>query len=516
MPPKPSLRLALLLLSGSTAVHAERWEFTPTLMLREIYSDNIALVETDPQADWVTEVTPGFALRGQNDLLRLNFSANAQNLYYRDGAANDGDKSQSNPQLQLSSTTTLIPGFLYFDANGNAGQRIISQNSQLSYDNIALSGDRTDYASYTLAPYIKFQSRSGINLEARAERGVNRYDSEAAESDDYLSDANSENYRFVLDNSAMLTGLHWRLYANRRYLDREDDELSDPDFRQAQLDLSYQASGALALIARAGRSENTLGGYDNDRNGNYSAGGFRWSPSRRLNLSVMSGSNYRDAEINWKPSRRTDLMVGYRDSDVGLIIGPSWRASFKMRGRQIYSTLGYDEEVTTEQQLVLDGTETVPLRDPQGNIVIDPVTNQPIIVIRNRYAIADDEFERHRATFTLGWQGRKSLIALTASQEERTYLLRSELDSTAESLGLNVKFPVGGGLDWVGQYRAQRNTFTEDAAEEFFWLASLGLRMNFSSRSYAALTVQQAEQDSERDSRSYEEGRVIAEMNMRF
>src|SRR3990167_8922889 len=389
--PLPTSCSLLLLSLFAGAVHAERWDFTPTLSVREIYTDNLMLTEEDPQADWVTELTPGFSLRGQNDLLKLNFSASSQNLYYREGDSTDGDNSQSNSQLQLQSTTTLLPSFFFLDVGGNAGQRIVSQNNQLSYDNVALTGDRSDYSAYTLAPYIKYKSRAGINLEARAERGVNKYDSEDAASEDMLSDATTENYRFLLDNGGMQSKLDWRLQATRRYLDRESDELSDPDIRQGQADLGYSLSGSFSVLARAGRSENSLGGYDNDRNGDYSAGGFRWSPSRRFSLSAMAGSNYNDAELNWRPSRRTDMMFGYRDTDVGLIVGPSWRSNIRFRGRRASATLTYNEEVTTEQQLLLE-TVTV--------TVIDPVTG-PRTEDITFFFIADDEFERHRGALTL-------------------------------------------------------------------------------------------------------------------
>ena len=504
--PSRLLLPVIVLVAGPVA--AERWEFTPSLMLREIYSDNIALAEEAPVSDWVTEVTPGFTVRGQNDFLKLNFRANAQNLYYRDGSVNeDDDRSETNPQLQLSSTTTLLPSFLFLDVNGNAGQRIVSQNAQLSYDNIALSGDRVDYSTYSIAPFIKYASRAGINLEARAERTFNDYDSGDEANTDLLSNADGENYRFLLDNAGMRSTLNWRLTASRRYLDRESDELTDPDFRQGQFDIAYQTSSALALLARAGRSENTLGGYDSERNGSYSAGGLRWSPSRRFNLSAMAGSNYNDAELKWKPSRRTEMMLGYRDTDIGLIVGPSWRADMKFRGRRMSASLGYNEEVTTEQQLVF-GTEVV--------TVIDPVSGEELQYTIGRFEIADDEFERHRGTFTLAWQGRSGNITLTASSEDRQYLIRNELDGQADAIGLSVKWPLVSGLDLVSQIREQRNVFSEDSGEERFSLASLGLRMNFSQRSYAAFTVQQAEQDSERDSRSYDEGRVIAEMFLQF
>ncbi|NQD35584.1 TIGR03016 family PEP-CTERM system-associated outer membrane protein [Permianibacter sp. IMCC34836] len=498
------------------AAQAGHWDFTPTISLREIYSDNIGLSETDPQSDWVTELTPGFTLRGQSDAFRMNLNASSQNLYYHDAAIADGDHTQSNPQLTLSSTTTLLPSLFYVDIGGSAGQRLVSDSNRGSYDNIALSGDRTDYSTYTIAPYLRHRARNGIFFEARAERGVSEFDRDDPNRNDVLHDATTENYRVRLDNQAMNTGLHWSVVGTRRYIDRKSETLADPDFRSAQIDLSYQLSTTLAVLGRAGRSESELGGFDSDRNGDYSAGGFQWSPNRRFNLSALAGSGYSDAEMNWKPSRRTDFSLGYRDTDIGLVAGPSWRASAKFRGRSLTSSLSYNEEVTTEQQLVLDHTEFVPFIDQNGNPVIDPVTHQVLGQNVNFFAIADDEFERHRGALSTVWKARRATINLTLSKEDRQYLVRDELDNESYGGAINFSWPLAAGTSLLSQYREQHGEFTSDGAKEDFQLASLGLRIDLSKRSYTSLSVQKVQQDSDRGGRSYDEGRVIAELNMQF
>lgn len=507
---------SLLLFLLAPTVSGNGWDFTPSVSLREIYSDNIGLSEDDPQSDWVTELTPGFNLRGSNDWLKLNMTASSQNLYYRDAAVADGDHFQSNPQLQLQSTSTLVPNFFFIDLGGNAGQRLVSSGTRGSYDNIALSGDQADYYSYSVAPYIRYRSRAGISFEARAERGVSEFDRDSDALTEDLNDTVSENYRVRLDNSAMVSQLHWSLSGSRRYLDRQASDLIDPDYRSSQLDVSYQVSGTWSLIGRAGRTENTLGGFDTERNGNYSAGGFRWTPNRRFNMSAMTGDRYSDTDLNWQPSRRTNISLGYRDTDIGVVSGPSWRANVRFRGRRLSSTLSYNEEVTNEQQIVLDGELLLPILDPDGNIVVDPVTLLPILIRVPNYVLANDEFERHRGVWTVTWKGRRGNINLSVNREQRRYLLRQELDNDSIGAALNLSWPVAGGVSLLAQYREQQGEFISDGGEEDFRLASLGLRFDLSSRSYASLTVQQVDQDSARGFRSYEEGRVIAELNMRF
>lgn len=497
------------------AAQAGHWDFTPAVSLREIYSDNIGLSETDPQADWVTELTPGFTLRGQSDAFKMSMNASSQNLYYHDADVVDGDHTQSNPQLSLSTTTTLLPSLFFIDIGGTAGQRLVSDSNRGSYDNVALSGDRTDYSTYTIAPYLRHRARNGIFFEARAERGVSEFDRDDPNRDDVLHDATTENYRARIDNQAMTTSLHWSLVGTRRYIDRKSETLADPDFRTAELDLSYQLSTTLAVLARAGRSESELGGFDSERNGDYSAGGFRWSPNRRFNLSALAGSGYGDAEMNWKPSRRTDFSLGYRDTDIGLIAGPSWRASAKFKGRSLTSTLSYNEEVTTEQQLILDRQEWVPVLDDEGNQVVDPVLGAQW-ELQSYYALADDEFERHRGSLSLLWKARRATVNVALSKEDRHYLVRSELDNEGVGGSITINWPLGSGSSLQSQYREQRGEFTSDGAEEVFQLASLGLRIDLSKRSYTSLSLQRVEQDSGRGGRSYDEGRVIAELNMQF
>jgi len=508
--------LLLVLSSLATVVEAGQWQFTPSVSLREIYSDNIGLSETDPQDDWVTELTPALNLRGQSDRFQMSLNASAQLLYYQDASINDGDHTETNPALAFNSTTTVLPSLLFLDLGGTAGQRLTSSNNRGSYDNIALSGDRSDYYTYNVAPYLRHRSRNGHFLELRAEHSVSEFEEGEPNTGDVLNDTETESYRLRADNQSAASRLHWSLSGNKRYVDRVASGQSDSRFQDGQLDLSFELAKTIDLLARAGTTENELSGYDSEFNGDYSAAGMRWSPNRRFHLSAMSGTNYEDAEMAWKPSQRSEFNLGYRNSTVGLVRGPSWRANMALHGRHFGSTLSYTEEVTTEQQLLQDGAQLVPLLDDAGNPVVDPITNLPLFTLQPNYAIADDEFQRDRAALTLSWKARRGNLSLSLAAEERHYLNRTELDSDGEDIVLALNMPLSGSYSLISQYRDSHTVYRNDGDVEDFRLLSISLRTNLSPRSYASLGVQRAEQISDRTIQSYEEGRIIAELVMRF
>ncbi len=509
----PALLLVLILAPVSAS--AGDLEVTPSVSLREIYSDNIELSDTQPVDDWVTEISPAVNVRGHSDQLDFNLYGAVQMLYYLGAEANNGDHTEINPSLALRSTTTGVKNLLFLDLNASAGQRLVSDDAKHTYDNINISGDRSDYFTYTVAPYIENETRSGIYTTLRAEYGANNYDSEGNR-EDALNDTETSLYRGRIDNQQMATRFHWTIGASDRYVDYASDSQSDSNYREGQLDLSYDFSSHFSLIGRAGATENDLSGYDSQYNGDYSAAGLRWTPNRRFWLSAMSGNDYEDAEFNWKPSRRTDINVGYRDSSVGLVRGPSWRADMKFKGRRFGSTFRYSEEVTTEQLLMQDGDVLIPIFDDEGNIVTDPISGLPLFTIEPFYAIVDDDFQRNRAVLTFFWRSRGGNITLTLADEERLYLERTFLDSEGEDVVLAIDWPLTGSYHLKAQYRDLHTRYTQTGLLEDFLLYSFGIRNEFSERSYASLSLQHADRVSQRDLQSYEEARITAEFVLQF
>ena len=73
---------AAMLLLSSHSVAAE-WKITPSLDLRETYSDNIRLApQGNEQSDFVTQINPGISLTGTGPRLKVNASYVMQNLFY--------------------------------------------------------------------------------------------------------------------------------------------------------------------------------------------------------------------------------------------------------------------------------------------------------------------------------------------------------------------------------------------------------------------------------------------------
>ena len=127
--------LALLLSQPTQAA----WKFTPTLELRETYTDNLRLARSGrEQGDWITEITPGFTVSKRSD--RLRFDATYQ-LHYFAGAediGDDVDRAQSSLAARLAAE--VVSDWLYFDGaasmtdvwNQNQGKRAESRRGAYS------------------------------------------------------------------------------------------------------------------------------------------------------------------------------------------------------------------------------------------------------------------------------------------------------------------------------------------------------------------------------------------------
>ena len=98
---------AMLLLS--LQAHAVEWEFTPTLQLKETYTDNVRLSNTNEESDFITQVNPGISIVGLGPHLRFNTRYVMQNLLY----AKESDRNATNHQLNANGNAELLPDHLH-------------------------------------------------------------------------------------------------------------------------------------------------------------------------------------------------------------------------------------------------------------------------------------------------------------------------------------------------------------------------------------------------------------------
>lgn len=486
---------------------------TSRISTRGIYTDNVFLSDEDEQSDFVVEIKPGIRWTQRSRRFDMDVDLEAQLLAYTEHENEEGDSVVVNPIFSLSSTSTLISEYLFLDVDGEYGQRLSSLNQRASFDNIALTGDRSDFYTYRISPYIQHRTGGGIEYALRAERSTVDFGLDDEDEAESLNDADTERFVINVNNSASGSPFTWLLNGTESRIERASEGAAESEFRSASLQLGYRVSTKWSLLAQGGYSENFIDGVERGVNGEYYAAGFSWYPSPRLTLSALHGDRYSEGSLRWQPSRRTEVELVARQSDVGINTGESQSVNVRWRGRRAQFFVRYDESITNEQFLILDGETLIPIVDTEGNPIIDPTTGNPLVIPVGNFALADDDFLRERGELGFIYDGRRLQHSINLYHESREYLSRDVLNG--ESIGLNMTFtiPVVSGWSFVGRANVRDTEYDSDGAKEITTMYRAGMEQAITQKSKLGFYWQYSEQDSDREelALNFKENRLVAE-----
>ena len=299
------LTVAALLLAPSARAD---WRFTPTLDLRETYSDNVALQDEEhARGQFVSEITPGFLLKHKGPHLTVN--ARYQLQYF---AMQDRDISGTNRtarRMQADARGELIDDFLFVDANAARSQQNISPFGQVSTNNDYASANRAEVQNWRISPYIVQRFGSTATAELRYAR-----DSvDAGRTGLGTSEGNTVSMN--LNSGAAFRTMGWGLQLSEQKID--DSIANDITIKTANAALRYKVVPTLDLTAGLGYDDydyQALGGTTRGKSWN---AGFAWNPSRRSSLTASLGHRYFGPSRMLKAlhrSRHTTWSINYDDA----------------------------------------------------------------------------------------------------------------------------------------------------------------------------------------------------------
>ena len=493
----------VLLMSWHTTLFAAQWRVQPTLQLAETYTDNVALAPPGgEESEFVTQVNPGISLHGQGGRLKLDLNYVLQNAIY----ASDGNRNSSNHQLAAKGNAELVKNIFFVDARSSISQQIVDATGRVGLDNLNL-GNRADVFTYGLSPYLKLRLASYADAELRFS------DDRVENQSSRVSDAESLQYTAHINSGPRFARLQWDADYLQQDLNRKEKDNSH--YQRANANVQYHFLSSWSLLARGGYEDNRLPRITDLHNGSYWSAGLEWAPSRRFRASATKGENNWDADLFLQPIERTSLHVGYRERDVGLIRGPSWNVSLSHRTRRTTWLASYTESSTTVQTLQLTGQQFFTLLDSQGNLVVDPNTGLPIVLVQNIFSLTDQDFIRKRGQLAVTLHSGKSDIVFSVFNENRTYSLT---DATEEVAGTTASWTwrfaprtsamIGGG--WQ-----RRNPVNTDLHEDI-WNGSVALMRTVSRNVNASLEYSHLQHNTFVAFGDYGENRVTAQLNMRF
>jgi uncharacterized protein (PEP-CTERM system associated) len=315
------LALAVLALLSTQAapVAAAEWRFTPTLDLRETYSDNINLAPSgNEQSSFVTEVAPGFTLTGRGRRARLAATYQARGVTYSNNAFG------SNLQNYLTATgnAELADDLLFIDGTASISNISTSPFGGQALDSSYATNNRSEVRTYTISPYARKRYGSLAQGELRyAHQGVSTGTAGFA---NYNSDKLSLN----VANGEAFRVLGWNVAAWReqsRY-----SSLSSVTSDYLNGGLSYALTEQLSLTGSAGYERYTYQSVADSPHGGSWSVGFSWLPSSRTRLDASAGRRF---------------------------YGSAYTLNGTHRSRHTTWNLSYNEDITTVgQQLANPGT----------------------------------------------------------------------------------------------------------------------------------------------------------------
>ena len=310
LPILPVALTALAALLCAPAARAENWRFTPTLELRETYTDNVALREDAfKQGAWVTEIIPGFEVNMRGPRLTMNGRYQVQ--YF---AMPDRDVSGTNSTArsgQGALRANVIDDLLYVDASGAIAQQGISPFGQLITDNNYASANRAEVKSWRVSPYLVHRFGSRANAELRYAHD----EVDAGRSG--LGNTTGDSLSLRLTSGVAFRTFGWGLVLSEQKV--SDSVAGDSNIKNANLNLRYRVARTVNLLGGVGYDEydyNSLGGVTGGKAWNV---GASWTPSLRTSVQATLGRRFYGPSRSLTAlhrSRHTVWSINYDDSVV--------------------------------------------------------------------------------------------------------------------------------------------------------------------------------------------------------
>ena len=371
------------------------WQITPRFSIEETFTDNATQAENDTLDDFITEIRPGFSLRGRGARVSSNIDYNfLQTLF-----ANNPNFDDRNHQLQGDTQVELIRNRLFIETDSSISQQLSDGQGLVSQNQRSRNGNRSDVTRYRVGP--RLQERFGQWLNAELEY---TFDS-VSFSDDTSNNTggarnalsgsgnNSDEQRIdlQLSSGAKIARTPIRFAFESREVEFEDG--SKDEFRSVEGEVSYVFSRKFIATFTTGADFNDFRTTRGNNDGFYWTAGGTWRPTPRTNIEGEWGDRF---------------------------FGDTFNISVDHRHRRWTFDFNYRREVRTANDIQRD-VVLVPLRDNFGSPVFDPQNSSIIFVPTDTTSVRNESSVSEDLSLTAAYRMRRGSMSVRFIERTRNF-----------------------------------------------------------------------------------------------
>ncbi len=460
-----------------TSVMAGDLTITPSLEVREAFSDNIDLDPEDEEVSaFITELVPGVRVRTES--ARVTAAFDAFPIFRHQTAGLDEGLNLAGDFAGLG-IVEAVEDLFFVDAQASISQQVLSSRAAGS------TANEDTVQVYRLSPYLRSRLGGFADAEARYRLSQVIIGGQRDAGANVTSDSTTHSLGLSLDSGQEFTRFRWFWNAFGSQESRSDDD--DLTRWETDLGLEYAFNRSITAIVGAGYQFFDDGNSANDIEDPTWRVGFRWRPGPRTELEATYGE--RDDAQNANVRFRYDI---------------STRTSI---------TASYAEVLEKSQERLVRNVSVIEL-DPESDQFIDPQTGLPFDPNQSPFDI-DNELTRIE-TFRIGLngtQGRNSFGLNAAIQNEETEPAGEKEDSITVGARFSRRLNPHFTANLFAGY--ERSEFDDGQVDDEY-TAIGGLDYELYANLRAGIRYEFHLQNSNIETSEFTENRLIVNVRMRF
>jgi len=464
--------LVLILLSET--VLAADWRFRPRVTVRETYSDNINNSATDPESDFVTDISPGFTLNGVGRRFYLNVYYNLQYLNYLRDTSNDRFYNQ----FQIVSNGEISEDLFFVDLYGSVGQSIITNRANTPNSTISVSDNITNTYNFGISPYLVHRFGNYMDGEAR-------YTYNALDNSTGNSDSQSHSVLLDLTSGDHFETLTWNTFYS--YYREIPERGQDVTFQRVQLNGRYHFNRRVALMFGTGYEDNEFITLNNEDT---------------TAVTWLAG-------ISLRPNSRTLIEGGAENRFFG--VAPFFNATYQNERTAL--AFNFYEDVTTTNS-TRSAQVLVPLTDAFGNPILDPNTGDVIQIAIDSPGIQNEVLVQRVFNGSIAVRGRRTTVGVNLFYTQRDYQISPNED--VYGAGLTGNRQLSRKTNLRAWFTGTRSEFDGPTPNRTQYQIGAGVNFQFTRDFIGSADVMHIWQDSDDSNFDYDENRLTLMLTKYF